>query len=103
MGLYILPARLKRQFSEIAKILTKKVAYDENTCAEGADLAVHKDMIEKLLKKHPNVKDEGKANAIITAYVNKVCAEILFNTAVFKKDKSGVSAFNKFLAKVEIK
>ena len=59
--------------------------------------------IEKLLKKHPNVKDEGKANAIITAYVNKVCAEILFNTAVFKKDKSGVSAFNKFLAKVEIK
>ena len=103
MGLYILPARLKRQFSEIAKILTKQTPYDETTCAEGSDLFVHKDMIEKLLKKYPNVKDESKANTVITEYVNKVCAEILYNTAVFKKDRHGVSAFNKFLASVEIK
>ena len=103
MGLYILPARLKRQFSTIAKYLTKEYKYDETVCAEGKDLFVHKDMIEKLLKKYPNVKDENKANAIITEYVNKVCAEILYNTAVFKKDKHGVSAFNKFLASLEIK
>lgn len=103
MGLYILPARLKRQFSAIAKYLTKEYKYDETVCAEGKDLFVHKEMIEKLLKKHPNVKDENKANAIITEYVNKVCAEILYNTAVFKKDKHGVSAFNKFLASIEIK
>ena len=103
MGLYILPARLKRQFGEISKILTKQIPYDETVCYEGSDLFVHKNMIEKLLKKYPNVKDENKANAIITEYVNKVCAEILFNTAVFKKDKAGISAFNKFLASVEIK
>ena len=103
MGLYILPARLKRQFGEIAKILSKQVKYDESICAEGSDLAVHKDMIEYLLKKYPSVKDENKANVIITEYVNKVCADILHNTAVFKKDKHGVLAFNKFLASVEIK
>lgn len=103
MGLYILPARLKRQFGVISKILSKQITYDEKVYEEYNDLLVHKDMIETLLKKYPNVKDENKANAVITEYVDKVCAEILYNTAVFKKDKDGVSAFNKFLASVEIK
>ena len=103
MGLYILPARLKRQFGEIAKILCKKTKYTEDLFVEGADLAVHKDMVDKLMAKKRGIKDEVKANAVILEYVNKVCAEILYNTAVFKKDRSGVTAFNKFLASVEIK
>ena len=54
-------------------------------------------MIAKLMEKHPRVKDVDKANAIITDYVNGVCAQILYNTAVFKKDNQGVIAFNEFL------
>ncbi|MBO5713685.1 MAG: UDP-glucose--hexose-1-phosphate uridylyltransferase [Clostridia bacterium] len=103
MGLFVLPARLERQFGEISKILSKQIPYDETVCAEGSDLFVHKNMIEKLLNKYPNIKDESKANLVIREYVNKVCAEILINTAVFKRDKHGISAFNKFLASVEIK
>lgn len=104
MGLYILPARLKRQFNDIANILAHKVEYDKEviSCPEH-DLYVHRYMIEELLKRNPRVKDVNKANDIITKHVNEVCAQILYNTAVFKKDKDGVVAFNKFLDFCELK
>lgn len=98
MGLYILPARLKRQFNDIANILCHNVEYKINEISNPEnDLYVHRDMIALLMKKHPHVKDFDKANTIITEYVNKVCAEILYNTAVFKKDNKGKIAFNEFL------
>ena len=104
MGLYILPARLKRQFGEIAEILAHKKEYQKDEIAkESHDLYVHKDMIETLITKHPKVKDVKKANAIITDYVNDVCSKILYNTAVFSKDSKGVLAFNKFLSTCDIK
>lgn len=104
MGLYILPARLKRQFGAIAEILAHKVEYNaEDIASESHDLYVHKDMIATLMKKHPRVKDVNKANAIITDYVNEVCSKILYNTSVFSKDSKGVLAFNKFLATCNIK
>ncbi len=104
MGLYILPARLKRQFGAIAEILAHKVDYNaEEIAKESHDLFVHKDMIANLMKKHPKVKDLKKANAIITEYVNEVCANILYNTSVFSKDSKGVLAFNKFLSTCGIK
>lgn len=98
MGLYILPARLKRQFNDIANILARNVEYKPEEIANPShDLFVHKDMIATLMAKHTKVKDLAKANAIITDYVNGVCAEILYNTAVFKKDNKGVIAFNEFM------
>ena len=98
MGLYILPARLKRQFGDIANILARNVEYKPEEIANPEnDLYVHRDMIANLMEKHTKVKDLAKANAIITDYVNSVCAEILYNTAVFKKDNQGVKAFNEFL------
>lgn len=104
MGLYILPARLKRQFSAIEEILAHKVKYDKEALANPEnDLYVHRDMIEYLITKHPRVKDVKKASAIITEYVNGVCANILYNTSVFDKDSKGNLAFSKFLLKCNIK
>ena len=104
MGLYILPARLKRQFGAIADILAHKVEYKaEEISKEDNDLFVHRDMIAHLMKKHPRIKDLKKANAVITEYVNDVCSKILYNTSVFSKDSKGVLAFNKFLATCNIK
>lgn len=104
MGLYILPARLKRQFGAIADILAHKVEYNADEISkEDNDLFVHRDMIAHLMKKHPRIKDLKKANAIITEYVNDVCSKILYNTSVFGKDSKGVLAFNKFLATCNIK
>ena len=53
--------------------------------------------IEQLLSENPKLKDVDKAQNIIRDYVNEVCAQILYNVGVFKKDKDGVVAFNKFL------
>ena len=39
----------------------------------------------------------------VTDYVNNVCKNILFNTAVFKNDDKGQEAFIKFLNSCEIK
>ncbi len=104
MGLYVLPARLKRQFAEIEKILAKEVPYDKEAIfTEGHDLFVHRNMIEELLTKNPKIKNIKTANKVLTEYVNKVGAEILSNTAVFKKDSNGVAGFNKFLAVCGIK
>ena len=50
-----------------------------------------------------NFNETFAGNKIITAYVNDVCSKILYNTAVFKKDKDGVVAFNKFLDYCELK
>ena len=104
MGLYILPARLKRQFGQIAEILAKKVEYNPAELAEPTnDLHVHRDMIAKLMAKYPRIKDVNKASAVITDYVNDVCAHILYNTSVFEKNSKGILAFNKFLATCNIK
>ncbi len=104
MGLYILPARLKRQLAEIEEIIARKVPYDKEAIANPEhDLHVHKGMIEYLMGKYPRLKDVKKANAIITEYVNGVCSEILYNTSVFKKDAKGALAFLEFLSTCGIK
>lgn len=103
MGLFILPARLKRQFAEMEQVLTGKTPYDKETFANPEhSLYVHRFMIEELLEKN-SYKDEKQANAAITDYVNNVCVNILKNTAVFKNDDDGLLAFNRFLQSMGIK
>ena len=97
MGLFILPGRLKRQLNAIAEILCKKVAYDKDAIAsEEHDLYAHRFMIEKLVG-GGYASDMESAERRVTDYVNDVCKNILFNTAVFKKDQTGENGFVKFL------
>lgn len=104
MGLYILPARLKRQLSEIQDVLVGKTPYSKEEFEKPEhSLYVHRFMVEELMAKHHNCKDEAKAKEIVTAYVNEVCVNILKNTAVFKHDDQGMQALNKFLATLNIK
>ena len=96
LGLFILPGRLDSQLSRIEKFLTKETRY--NAAKLDAELAPFSLIIEKLIKEagagklseieaHLNVKDE----------VNRICEEILSDTAVFKKDEAGQAAFAEFL------
>ncbi|MBO4262557.1 MAG: UDP-glucose--hexose-1-phosphate uridylyltransferase [Clostridia bacterium] len=101
MGLYILPGRLKRQTEEISAILCKEVPFRAKDDSD--PMFVHKDMIEKLSKQYPDLKDRRRADEIIKDYINKTCVAILLNTAVFKKDEAGVLAFRKFLMSCNIK
>ena len=104
MGLYILPARLKRQLSEIQDILLNKTPYDKEALENPEhSLYVHRFMIAELVEKHGIIKDERKASEAVTAYVNNVCVKILNNTAVFKQDAQGMKALREFLATINIK
>ena len=63
----------------------------------------HKNMIERLVKAVGSSKIspvEAKLN--IKDEINRVCEEILVNTAVFKPDEQGKAAFLKFLATLDI-
>lgn len=103
MGLYILPARLKRQIGEIVDVLVKKSYNATEFSKVDHPLYVHRDMIAKLTSEYPNLRDENKAREVVINYINQVCVEILKNTAVFKQDATGLSALNEFLASVNIK
>ena len=104
MGLYILPGRLKKQMSDIQDILTQKVAYDRDAIfTEGNPLYVHRYMIDVLVKQHPVVNAAEEAQQITTDYINHVCAKILDNTSVYKKEAEGNLALTRFLDTLGIK
>lgn len=90
MGLFILPARLKRQTDEIKNILCGKRKYDE-------DLLLHKNMIEYLQENNKNNLTEKEADFAVKDYINDTCKNILINTAVFKSDEKGQKAFDNFI------
>lgn len=103
MGLFILPGRLKRQLEDIAEILCGKSAYDEKALQDvNHPLYVHRNMIKTLLSEGlaSNMDD---ARARCENYVNKVCAAILDNTAVFKHDETGRAGFDKFIDILKLK
>lgn len=84
-GLFILPARLKRQAAlveEIARAHTPKEEY----LKEHPDLEGFDDMIKAL---------EGGMSA--RAYMAEVCRKILGNVAVFKNDEKGQEGLARFL------
>ncbi len=98
MGLFILPPRLKREFSLIEDILLSN-KYDDSINDINNPLYKHKDMIKDLL----NVKkytSKEEASEQIRLYTSIVCKNILDNTAVFKKDKIGQEGFECFLSKL---
>ncbi|MBR2988664.1 MAG: UDP-glucose--hexose-1-phosphate uridylyltransferase [Clostridia bacterium] len=99
MGLFILPGRLNRQLAEVEKYITREVKYSRASLAD--DMKIHADMIEKLMKENPKASAVEAALAV-KEEVNRVCEDILDNTAVFKKDEKGFAAFEKFLNSVGI-
>ena len=97
MGLFILPPRLKRQLAAIADILCGNAEYDETALnAPENDLYLHRNMIKTLLSEGRAASKE-EAEARVKDYVNKTCAAILDNTAVFKNDETGRQGFDAFL------
>ena len=103
MGLFILPGRLKRQLDEIENILCGNVPYDKRALEkEDSDLYIHRFMIEKLMNEG-KAANKTEAHSRVQEYVNRVCANILDNTAVFKKDENGRAGFHKFIEKLNLR
>lgn len=102
MGLFILPGRLKKQLNMIAEILCGKAEYIPEELEKSDNyLFAHRDMIKELMQ-NGKVNDMEEAEKKVTDKVNEICKNILFNTAVFKKDAEGYNGFNRFLKSVGI-
>ncbi len=102
MGLFILPPRLKRQFAEMEAILTGAAPYDAAAIDDPShDLYVHRHMLRALMAEG-QAKDPADAGERVRAYVNRVCAGILENTAVFKHDENGTAGFEKFMRALQL-
>ena len=97
MGIFILPARLKRQLTTIEKALDTGTEL-ESILAEHPDLAVHRHLYDELkqLKSEKKIQYDKE----IRNYVSDVCRNVLLNTSVFKNDKAGQEAFYEFLKSV---
>ena len=81
----------------IADILCGNAPYDETALNDSENyLFAHKDMIADLVK---TVKVSSKEEAVnaVKDRVNVTCKNILFNTAVFKKDEIGEKGFDMFM------
>ena len=101
MGRFILPGRLKTQLAAIADILSGAAPYDAAALrTEGHPLGVHAAMIASLVAEHGTALTAAEAEAAVRTRVNRVCAAILDNTAVFKRDEAGLAAFERFLTLV---
>ena len=93
-GMFILPARLKRQLSVVSSCLQKDY-FDANELSE--DMLVHQDMIERLIKENGLNHPEDIANNIVKLEIERICRNILFNTAVFKNTEVGKKGFIDFM------
>ena len=97
MGLFILPARLKRQLGVVLDYLTGKVAFEKEKVAP--DMQTFIPMIERLMAKGDNLT-ETQAKELIKKDLESTCQSILEDTAVFKNDQVGQSALFDFLSAV---
>lgn len=96
MGLFILPARLKRQLAVVKDLLTGK------DCALTQDMVIFKPMAERLVARYGKVTP-AEADAILKTEVEETCRNILDNTAVFKRDRAGEEGLKAFLAGAGVK
>lgn len=94
MGLFILPARLKRQMGYIKEFLDddKDISYYLSLYNE---LDIHKQMMEELKKEKET--SSLSSNELIKNYICDTCKNILLNTGVFKQDEKSMNYLKEFI------
>lgn len=94
MGLFVLPARLKRQLGEIEGYLTGERKFREG--ALGEDMKIFVPAIGRLMRGGRLSPEQAKD--ALRDEVESACKNILGNTAVFKCDGAGTDALLGFLS-----
>ncbi|MCH5157176.1 MAG: UDP-glucose--hexose-1-phosphate uridylyltransferase [Clostridiales bacterium] len=88
MGLFILPARLKRQLALVKQLMMGQDVEMTD------DMQIFAPMIAKLVTKPVSAQ---QAERIMKGEIEHICHDILVNTAVFKRDAAGDKALTEFL------
>lgn len=97
MGLFILPARLVRQETEIKTCLKEKLT-DKQILDKFSDLSDFLPMIHELSLNY----NEETIDKDINTYIENVCKNILINTAVFKPSEKGNNGLKKFIGEISL-
>ena len=93
-GMFILPARLKRQLGEISELLQSE---NVNLAELAEDMKVHRDMIERLISENGLGLSKDYANDVIKLEIERICREILYNTAVYKDTEVGTKGIINYM------
>lgn len=94
-GMFILPARLKRQLAVVSSVLQGEIIIEQLE----EDMMIHLPMIQRLIVSHGVNNSLEEANFYVKMEVERICQEILLNTAVFKDDEKGTKGFEEFMYK----
>jgi len=91
MGLAVLPSRLVEELDAVADaiIAGSDMSKNEKTSA-------HKEWAEEVVKNHPEI-DKSNVDEILKEEVGKVFVNVLEHAGVYKRDKQGRAAFDKFM------
>lgn len=100
MGLFILPGRLKNEINEIMNVLTSD-KIDFKKINASPSLSKHLGMIAQISGELGSSLEKRVARDAIIEFINKTCISILECTAVFKNDKEGMLAFERFMKVVK--
>lgn len=91
MGLAVLPSRLAEELDILRETMLSGVDMKKNP-----KILSHAEWAETILSQHPEFNAEN-ADSIIKNEVGKVFEQVLCDSGVFKNDKNGLSAFEKFI------
>ena len=94
MGLAVLPSRLVEELDAVADAIINNLDMDNNE-----KTALHKDWAEEVVKNHPEI-DSKNVNDILKEEVGKVFVNVLEHAGVYKRDKQGRKAFDKFMNQI---
>jgi UDPglucose--hexose-1-phosphate uridylyltransferase len=94
MGLAVLPARLKTEIKELSYYLLNRNNIDE--LDHRAELVKHKKWTLQLVQKYSEI-NETNVDEIIRKEIGIKFSLVLEHSGVFKTDKKGMQAFNKFI------
>ncbi len=95
MGLFILPGRLKTELAALNGYLTGEKPLvrpaESNPCAK------HYDWLTEVVARHGLVQTAAEAEAILRQEVALVCAQVLADAGVYKRDEAGLAGFQRFM------
>ena len=95
MGLFILPGRLKTELAALNGYLTGEKPLVRP--AESDPCAKHYDWLVEVVARHGLVQTSAEAEAILRQEVALVCAQVLADAGVYKRDEAGLAGFQRFM------
>ena len=98
MGLFILPGRLKTELALLHDYLTGRKPMIRPEDSDPS--AKHYDWLEQIVARHGLCEDDDEAEALLRGEVAKVCAQVLADSGVYKRDDNGLNGMKRFLASV---